>query len=272
MRSILIAGAAAGTLLGVVRFEDPAVKRIETVNFSNLMAPVGTPYIAPGKSKDYYFYGPWVDWADKVTFLGASQTIVEKRPFVTATEGLLRVRLTAPSGTSRGQRDLTIHISCGIGALGGCKEGNLIRKAMVLRVGAASAITPNTDVTVGQPTSFTVTGTGLDVASIFVFRTGLSNTATTSRSANVFHFTGTANGCGSNIVLLRDEAEGGDFYPFIGALGVATSTTCGYTPPPKVMTSCASGTVYDATTKTCVKPEDDSNDSLSSRGDEALDS
>jgi hypothetical protein len=220
------------------------------------MAPVGTPYVAPGHSKEYYIYGPWVDWADKVTFLGTTQTILEKRPFVTATEGLLRVRLSAPSGTSRGLRDLTIHISCGIGALTGCKEGNLVRKAMVLRVGTTTSITPNTDITVGQPTSFTVTGTGLDVASIFVFRTALSNTATTSRSANAFHFTGTANGCGSNVVLLRDEAEGGDFYPYSSALSVATSSTCGYTPAPKVMTTCANGTVYSAATKTCVKPDE----------------
>jgi hypothetical protein len=268
MRAILVAGVAAGTVFGGVRFVDPAVSRIETVNFTNLMAPVSTPYVAPGQSKEYYIYGPWVDWADKVTFLGATQTIVEKRPFVTATEGLLRVRLSAPGGTSRGLRDLTIHISCGIGALTGCKEGNLVRKAMVLRVGTVSSITPNSDVTVGQPTSFTVTGTGLDAASIFAFRTSLSNTVTTSRTANVFHFTGTANGCGSNIVLLRDEAEGGDFYPFSGTLSVATSTTCGYTPAPKVMTTCANGTVYNAATKTCIKPDDDA--PIAVRGDEAM--
>jgi len=272
MRAMLIAGAVAGTLLGVVPFADPAVRRIETVNFSNLMAPVGTPFVAPGQSKEYYIYGPWVDWADKVTFLGATQTIIEKRPFVTATEGLLRVRLFAPSGTSRGLRDVTIHISCGIGALAGCKEGNLLRKAMVLRVGTVSSITPNSGVTVDQPTSFSVTGTGLDVASIFVFRTALANTATTSRAPTLFQFTGTPKGCGTNVVLLRDEAEGGDFYPYNGAPNVLTSTTCGYTAPPKVLTTCANGTVYNATTKTCVKPETDSSDSLSSRREEALES
>jgi hypothetical protein len=267
---MLIAGAAAGTLLGVLRFDDPAVRRIETVNFSNLMAPVGTPYVAPGQAKEYYFYGPWVDWADKVTFLGATQTIVEKRPFVTATEGLLRVRLSAPSGTGRGLHDLTIHISCGLGAMAGCKEGNLVRKAMVLRVGTLSSITPNSGVTVDQPTSFTIAGTGLDVASVFVFRTALANTSTTSRTSTLFHFIGTPKGCGTNVVLLRDEAEGGDFYPYTGALNVTTTSTCGYTPPPKVMTTCASGTVYNATTKTCVKPDNDTDDSLSSPRGEAL--
>jgi hypothetical protein len=255
MQSVFLAGAIAAGILGAARFNAPAIRRIETVNFSNLQAPVGTPYVAPGQAKEYYIYGPWVDWADKVTFMGASQTIVEKRPFVTTTDGLLRVRLSAPSGTSRGVRDMTVHISCGLGALAGCRDTNLTRHVMVLRVGTINAITPNTEVVVGQSTAFTITGTGLDVASVFTFRTMLSNTSTTSRAPNVFQFTGTPNGCGTNVVLLRDEAEGGDFYPFNGVLSVATSTTCGYTPPPKTITYCASGTVYNATTKTCVKPD-----------------
>jgi hypothetical protein len=256
MRVILVAGAAAATLLGASRFTDPGIGHIETVNFSNLMSGVTTPYVAPGQSKEYYIYGPWVDWADKVTFLGATQTIVEKRPFVTATEGLLRVRLSAPSGTSRGKREMAIHISCGLGVLGGCKEMTLIRQVMVLRVSAANSITPNSNVVIGQPTTFTVSGSGLDVATIFTFRTGLSNTSTITRSPNVFQFRGTPTGCGTFRVFLRDEAEGGDFYPFSSVFDVGTSTACGYTPIPKPAVICPIGTAYDAASKSCIRPDE----------------
>ena len=40
----------------------------------------------------------------------------------------------------------------------------------------------------------------------------MTNTIVQSRTAVVFNFTGTPV-CGTSTVVLRDQAEGGDFYP-----------------------------------------------------------
>ena len=254
MRAIVITGLMVSGLIATARRDAPAIKRIETANFSNLQAAVGTPYIAPGKSKEYFIYGPWMDYVDKVTFLGASQTIVEKKALWNGDGGLLRVKLSAPAGTSRGLRAMTVHTSCPPVPFTDCQERTITRNVMVLRVGALSQITPNSNLAKGQATSFTITGTGLDVAVVFPFRTMLSNTSDPVRTATTFQFTGTPMSCGTNVVLLRDEAEGGDFYPYTGGLSVATTATCAYQPPPVPSTFCATGTVYDPVTKTCVKP------------------
>ncbi len=255
MKVALVVAAAAVVLSGRARFDKPGIKRIETINASNLQAPVTTPYVAPGQSKEYWIYGPWVDFTDHVTFLGTNQTIIEKKTLFNSDGGLLRVRLSAPSGTTRGERDITIHIACPIVPFTDCASGNHTRKGMVLRVGAVNRIDPSTNVTAGQVTAFTVYGTGLEVASLHP-KTLITNTTVSERTATTLKFTGTA-GCGSAVVLLRDAAEGGDVFPYTGTMTVTTTSQCGYQPVSRPLTavSCPTGQTYDPNTKTCFKPE-----------------
>lgn len=255
--SLLLATAVTATLFAASHRAPPGIKRIETVNFSNLQAPVNKPFLAPGKSKEYFIYGPWMDYADKVTFLGATQEILEKKPLFNDDGGLLRVRLTAPAATSRGERDVTIHIGCPLIPFTDCTTKNLTRSVMVLRVGTLSQITPNSNLTLGQASPFMITGTGLEVATVFTFRTMVTNTSIASRSPGSFTFTGTPSSCGTNVVMLRDQAEGGDFYPYAGTLTVSTTATCTMQPAPRALISCPTGTNYDATSKTCIKSETD---------------
>ena len=256
MHTLLKISMAASLVFAVSRRDQPGVKRIETVNFSNLQAPVTMPYVAPGKSKEYFIYGPWMDFVDMVLVAGVPQRIVEKKALFNSDGGLLRVMLTVPPGTGRGQEDLTLHINCPPIPLTDCVTKNVARKVMVLRVGTTVQITPSANVAMGQPSAFTITGTGLDVASIFAFRTMLSNTSAPVRTAGTFQVTGTPTSCGTNVVMLRDQAEGGDFYPYQAALSVATTSTCGTQPTPPVLKSCPMGTSYDAVTKTCLKGEE----------------
>lgn len=257
MRAIVLAITGGVSLAGSwAHFDAPAIKRIETVSATNLQAPVSIPYVAPGQSKEYFFYGPWLDNVDKVTFLGTSQAILEKKSFLGTDGALVRVRLTAPAGTSRGERDLTLHIGCPPIPFTDCVTGNITRKAMVLRVGTVSLITPSSGVVAGTPTQFIIYGTGLDVATFVKNKTLMTSTTMQSRTSTSFSFTGTPV-CGSSVVMLRDQAEGGDFYPYSGVATVSSSTQCGYQAPASTMSgpgSCPKGQVYNATSKTCVAP------------------
>jgi hypothetical protein len=252
MRTVIVMTLAASAVAATVRSGEPGIRRVETVGATNLVAPVSTPYVAPGQTKEYSFYGPWLDWTSTVTLDGIPQTIVEKKALFNADGALLRVKLTAPPGTSRGARDLVVRIGCPPVPFTDCSNVSLTRKAMVLRVGSVTAIGPSSGIPASQVLPFNVTGTGLDVAALH-FRTTIKPTAAPPvRSAGTFVFTGTPT-CGMNVVILRDQAEGGDVYPYTGVLNVHTTTVCGYRAPTPVSSggSCPSGQTYNATTKTC---------------------
>ena len=226
-RAIFVFTAAAFSFSSpYYALEAPKAKRFETINFANLMAPVGTPYVAPGKTKEYYVYGPWVDFADSVTFRGARQIIVERRG-AGADGGLLRVKLTG-SG-ARGRSNATIKIKCPPIPFTDCVNGNITFPVMVLGVGTLTRIDPDT-VDANSRRTFRIDGTGLDNATVFLFRTDLKAIADESNSATRLTFTATSTGCGTNRVRVRDVAEGGDFYPFPGGLDVRLTTSCGYVP------------------------------------------
>ena len=201
--------------------------RFETVNFANLMAPVTRAYVAPGKTKEYNIYGPWIELATKVTLNGVAQEIVGRQPFATAKEGLLRVKLTGATGAPRGTQALIINIVCP--PLVGCAPVQATQ-VMVLGVGTLIGITPNNNVAVNQPVPFTITGQGLDNSTVFLFRTDLRAVNVTGNSPGTLSFTGSTAACGTNRVRVRDVAEGGDFYPFPGGLDIDLATSCGVRP------------------------------------------
>jgi len=205
--------------------ETPRVIRVETRNAANQWAPVSTPYVAPGHEKEYVIYGPWVDYADKVTFANVAQVIVEKKALLTSDAGVLRVRLTAPASAPRGVRELTIHITCPAIPFTDCVTGNLTQKVMVLRVGTVTRIEPAIGVVAGAPTEFVVFGTGLDVAALHPKVPAVAPRSV-RRTESTFRFTATMP-CGTSAILLRDEAEGGDVYPYVGNPTVASKGNCG---------------------------------------------
>ncbi len=208
-------------------FATPGIRRIETVNFANLMAPVTRPYVAPGKTKEYYIYGPWLDYADRVSFLGTVQTIVEKRTVGGDDGGLLRVKLTGAG--ERGLKTATIRIACPMIPFTDCVSGNVTFQVMVLGVGTLTRIDPDT-VDANDRETFTVYGTGLDNAKVFEFRSDLTGIANQANNETWLRFDASSTACGTNRVRVRDVAEGGDFYPFPGGLDVRLTKACGYTP------------------------------------------
>jgi hypothetical protein len=221
---------AAAVIVSAFSLEAPRVKRIETLNFSNLMARVDTAYVAPGKTKEYYIYGPWMDYASQVKLLNSSQTIVEKKALYNSDGGLLRVNLTVPAGTSRGVRTATVTIACPMIPFTDCASTTRSFPVMVLGVGTLTKIEPKTAVAANQYQSFKITGTGLDNSTVFLFRTDLRAITVTSNSATTLEFKGSTSACGTNRVRVRDVAEGGDFYAFPGGLDISLATSCALSP------------------------------------------
>lgn len=255
MALLFRAALAVGFVATGYAVDAPGIRRVETQNFSNLRAPVQNVYVGPGRpAKEYFIYGPWMDYADKVTFLGSSQPIVEKKALFNADGGLLRVKLSAPAGTTRGVRNATIHISCPLIPGTDCRTGNVNLPVMVLNIGTLSGIDPRENVPVGQPVVFNITGTGLNVAEVNTFYTDLNNVQVLSRTPGTMQIRGTPKGCGTIRVVLGDEAEGGEFYRYSpGGLDVKLATDCGYrpVPPPATYGQCPAGKTFNPTTKTC---------------------
>jgi hypothetical protein len=252
MRSVFAITMLAAAVAAAAPTLPPSLSRFETVGATNLQARVGTPYVAPGKVKEYFIYGQWMDWASSVTLDGIPQTIVEKKALFNSDGGLLRVKLTVPPGTDRGIRTLVVRVGCPPIPFTDCRNVTFSRNVMVLRVGSVSSITPSSGVTATQSFPFNVSGSGLDVAALH-FRTHIRASGTPMRSASTFGFTGTPV-CGMNVVMLRDEAEGGDVYPYSGVLNVYTTTQCGYQAPPRIgspSSGCPAGQTFNTTTQTC---------------------
>lgn len=225
---ISFARAAIIAVVGVSMssaLESPRIKRIETVNFSNLMAPTDTVFIAPGKVKEFRLYGPWLDWTTKVTLLNIEQGILEKRPTFNSDGGLLRLNIAAVPTASPGVAIAVVNIGCP--PFPSDCAPVITFPVRIVRVGTATTITPNTNVPAGERLDFTITGTNLSTATIFEFRTALKNPTNVVATANTLRFSALTTSCGTNRVHVRDRSVGGDYYPFPGGLDVRLDSACG---------------------------------------------
>ncbi|HEX6574437.1 MAG TPA: CARDB domain-containing protein [Gemmatimonadaceae bacterium] len=218
----LAVSAAVSISYSLMPTEATRIKRKETVNFSNLVSSVETVYVAPGKTKEYTLYGPWLDFASKVTFMGSDQPITERMPLpFTSDAAKIKVKMTG-SG-SRALRTATISIVCP--PFTDCVSTHTF-PVRVLSQGTISSITPDQGVAPNSNQHFRIVGTNLDNATVFLFRTDLRAVSNVSNSDGWLEFNASTSSCGSNRVMVRDAAEGGDFYPFTGSLDVRLSTTC----------------------------------------------
>jgi len=245
MKSILIAGALSLSLTSSTTLSIPAITRIETVGSTGLQGSVTVPYLKPGVPKTYWIYGPWLDYAQTIWLNG-----VRMGKLGTA-DKMVKVMLVVPESTPRGLQQLKITIDCGFALLLDCKSVALTRNVMVLGSGTVTSVTPNVDVPLNTPVNLVVSGTNMMNAGIIKSKSSFNAAMYSERSSGSFKVTGTTASCGSAIVMVGDQAEGGDMYPY-GTLLVKTNQACGYVPPPRTMTGgCPAGTSYNTTTKTC---------------------
>jgi hypothetical protein len=231
----------------------PAINRIETVGSPNLQGRVGTPFLMPGIAKDYWIYGPWLDYTSKVTLAGVVQT-KENIGWPAQYAPGVKVHLKVPSGTSRGIRKLRITIGCnGMDLVSDCVNKTFERDLMVLQSGFVNTVAPSTGIPVNQQVTLTIAGSNLSHAGIIRNRTMFVGTSTSNKLDGSFQMTGYTSQCGTAVIMVGDEAEGGDVYPY-GSVSVKTTATCGYTPPPTTLRSgsgCPTGQTFNTQTGVC---------------------
>ncbi|HUQ20507.1 MAG TPA: hypothetical protein VM099_12910 [Gemmatimonadaceae bacterium] len=198
----------------------------ETVNFSNLMAPVTRPYVAPGKMKEYFITGKWLMLVTKITIDGVDQPApVDQRTVPNALDPLkarIKVQLTGKGD----RRIVPAIVTFACPPLTDCVPTRTFQ-VQVLRVGTLTGIDPQDNVAASQNRHFKISGTGLDDATVFLFRTDLKNITNVTNAAGSLDFDAYTSACGTNRVTVRDVAEGGDFYPFPGGLDVHLAQQCG---------------------------------------------
>ena len=246
MRSMFIASALSLALTSSTTLSSPAITKIETIGSTGLQGFVTTPYLKPGVPKEYWIYGPWVNWASKITLGGVAMGKLADG------DKMVKVLLVVPSSTPRGVKQLKLTISCPPWPVNfDCTPVTLTRDVMVLGAGSVSKVDPNADVPLNTPVNLVVYGTNMMNAAIIKSKSSFSGAMYTERTSASFKVTGTTASCGSAILMIGDQAEGGDMYPY-GTLLVKTNQACGYVPPPRPMTGgCPPGTSYSIATKSC---------------------
>ena len=245
MKSILIAGALSLSLTTSTTVAVPSITKIETIGSTGLQGFVTTPYLKPGVPKTYWIYGPWLDYAQTIWLNGV------RMGKLGTGDKMVKVMLVVPAGTPRGMQQLKVTIDCGFALLLDCKSVALTRNVMVLGSGTVTSVTPNVDVPLNTPVNLVVSGTNMMNTAIIKSKSSFNGAMYTERTSSSFKVTGTTASCGSAILMIGDQAEGGDMYPY-GTLLVKTNQACGYVPPPRTMTGgCPAGTSYNTTTKTC---------------------
>jgi hypothetical protein len=163
----------------------------------------------------------------------------------TADQGRITVRISATSSASTGSRTATIRYPW----------GTLTFPLRVLRGGTLTSVTPSANVAINTPVTFTISGTGLDVAAIVKAKTDLANITVVSRTATSLRIRGTPSGCGTNRIVIGDQAFGGDEFQYSpGGLDLQLNIACGYRAAPAPSVYCATGYTYNASTGTCIKP------------------
>ena len=245
MRSIFVAGALSLSLTSSSMMLPPAITKIETVGSTGLQGSVTVPYLKPGIPKTYWIYGPWLDYTQNVYLNNVRMGILGRE------DKMVKAQLLVPFGTSRGMVQMKVTIDCGFAMALGCKSVMLTRNVMVLGSGTVTSVAPNQGVPLNQPVNLVISGTNMQNAGVIEKKSSFDAAMYSERTSTSFKVTGTTASCGSAIVMVGDQAEGGDVYPY-GTVLVKTNQACGYTPPASTFSGgCPAGTSWNNTLKTC---------------------
>jgi hypothetical protein len=164
---------------------------------------------------------------------------------------MVKVLLLVPPSTSRGMVQMKVTIDCGFALALGCKSVMLTRNVMVLGSGTVTSVAPSEGVPLNQPVNLVISGTNMQNAGVIEKKSSFDAAMYSERTSTSFKVTGTTTSCGSAIVMVGDQAEGGDVYPY-GTLLVKTNQACGYQPPPRTLNGgCPAGTTWNNTIKQC---------------------
>ena len=255
MRAMFLASAVSMTIMSGATLAVPSITRIETITASGHQSPVNTPFLKPAVPKEYWIFGNRVNDVSKVTLGGVEMGVLEKKT------SMIRVLLLVPPNTARGLKELKLtftkldcpfYIPNPFTPPPNCPDFVLKRNVMVLRAGTVTGVNPSTGVTPNQSVTLKFTGTNLQNATVLRSKSMFITTSLSNRLSGSFDATGTTSVCGKAVVMVGDEAEGGDVYPY-GTLLVGTNATCAYQPVPRPASgsTCPPGQYWDVNAKVC---------------------
>ena len=253
MRAMFLMSGVSMTLMSGATLAVPSITRIETITSSGHQSPVSTPFLKPAVPKEYWIFGNRVGDVSKVTLGGVEMGVLEKQSSV------IRVLLLVSPNTARGIKELKLtftKLDCPIiynpFDPPSCPDFVLKRNVMVLRAGTVTGVSPNSGVTPNQSVTLRFSGSNLQNATVLRSKSMFITTALSNRLSGSFDATGTTSVCGKAVVMVGDEAEGGDVYPY-GTLLVGTNATCAYQPVPRPASgsTCPPGQYWDVNAKVC---------------------
>ena len=255
MRSLFFAGAVSMAFMSPASFANPTITRIETITASGHQSPVNTPFLKPAVPKEYWIFGNRVNDVSKVTLGGVEMGVLERKT------SQIRVLLLVPPNTSRGTKELRLtftkldcpfYIPNPFTPPPVCPDFTLKRDLMVLRTGTVTGVTPADGITPNQSVTLKFSGTNLQNATVLRSKSMFITTSLANRLAGSFDATGVTSVCGKALIVVGDEAEGGDLYPY-GTMLVGTNKTCPYQPVPSTVSAsrCPPGQYWDEALKTC---------------------
>ena len=251
MKPVYSSFALAGMLLisTAAEFDAPHWTVLEQNTRTVEWARVNRFTVPQGSARTVRITGPWMDYITSVTPIAGITGYSIQHP-----EGKTTLILHADQSTSRGDHTVQVKIGCPpLSNLIGCAPAAVI-PVKVLEMGPITGVTPNGTVAPNTTMNFTLTGEGMNVATILGRLTSLQNASILSgATSSSITVRGTTKSCGYVTIALSDVVDGDEFpYKNLASPIVAGSVCAGSGPnTPPTYVYCPVGQTYDANTKTC---------------------
>lgn len=191
--------AAALPLLGLLGIGAsapwvPHIVKIEQNTRTVARQVVSTVSIGQGKTRMIWLTGPNLDHVDYVNGSGGVTGTIKDTKIVDWT-GEVQIILNASDAASRGEKTLSVHVSCPLVAID-CVSGPVSFKVRVYETGPLTSISPTDIVTPNQQTTYTINGEGMNVAELLPRLTTLKNAVIVSKSSTSLTVSGVNPSCG----------------------------------------------------------------------------
>ncbi|HZJ00065.1 MAG TPA: CARDB domain-containing protein [Gemmatimonadaceae bacterium] len=172
----------------------PHIVKIEQNTRTVERQTVSTVSIGQGKTRMIWITGPNMDNVDYVAGSGGVTGTIQGKQSVNWT-GEVQIILNASNTASRGEKTLSVHVSCPLVAID-CVSGPVSFKVRVYETGPITSINPTDIVTPNQQTTYTINGEGMNVAELLPRLTTLKNAVIVSKSSTSLTVSGVNPSCG----------------------------------------------------------------------------
>lgn len=251
----LFAGTAFGSLILVTTgaaFDTPRWTTLEQNTRTVEWDQISRITVAQKSSRMVRISGPWMDY---ISGVNASGGVFGRN--IDHPDGKTTLVLEATDGATRGDRFISVSISCPFGGnLIGCNPGPVLIPIKVFETGPITSISPSGTVPPNTEINFDLQGDRLDVAVLLPRLLTLKNASIVSKTSSSMRVRGTTPACGYIDVALSDIADTDREFPYRkggGLQSVLAGTICGHSlvPPPPTFHQCPAGQNWNSATNSC---------------------